>query len=378
MSAGYTAGASPAATRAAVAVAPLRTELQSLALPRFGDDAGLLEVEATGVCGSDWPYYKHYPQERGPLILGHETVGHVSALGSVAAKRWGVKEGDRVALEEYLPCGHCEYCLSGDLRLCEATELRAGTLRYGSTGLSEAPGLWGGYSEYLYLHPNTVFHKLPAHIPPRHATLALPLGNGIEWVVRQGKVAPGQTVVIQGPGQQGLACVIAAKEAGASTIIVTGLGRPADRLRLAVAKKLGADHTIDVESEDLLQGVADITSGRMADVVVDCAAGGPATVTAAIRLARKRGTILLAAQKQTRLPEFDSDALISRFLTVKGMRGHSFEAVETAIRIIARGRYPLHEMCTHLFGLDQVDLALRSIGGTGLDDAIHMCIDPWQ
>jgi hypothetical protein len=136
-----------------------------------------------------------------------------------------------VALEEYLPCLACAWCLSGDFRLCEATEIKPGGLRYGSTGLDVAPGLWGAYARYQYLHPSTVFHRMPAHVPARLATLALPLGNGIEWVHRQGGAGPGQCVLVQGPGPQGLACVVAAKEAGASCVIVTGRGTPQDLAR---------------------------------------------------------------------------------------------------------------------------------------------------
>src|SRR5437879_5068412 len=111
---------------AAIATAPKHTELREVELPALASTDGLLRVEATGVCGSDWPYYITLPQSRGPLILGHEMVGVVEAAGSAAAARWGVREGDRVALEEYLPCGHCDYCLSGDLRLCAETEIRPG------------------------------------------------------------------------------------------------------------------------------------------------------------------------------------------------------------------------------------------------------------
>ena len=66
------------------------------------------------------------------------------------------------------------------------------------------------------------------------------------------------------------------------------------------------------------------------------------------------------------------------FLTIKGMRGHSYEAVEIGLGIIASGKYPLREMATHVFGLGEVDLALRTVGGEGAPDAIHCAIDPWR
>ena len=153
--------------RAAVAVAVGRTEIQDIDVPATDASSGTLRVAITGVCGSDWGYYQNLPRSRGPLILGHETVGHVETLGALAAQRWGVKEGDLVALEEYLPCGHCEYCRSGDFRLCNATDWRLGGLRYGATALGVAPGLWGGYAQVQHLHANTVFHRVPSGVSPK-------------------------------------------------------------------------------------------------------------------------------------------------------------------------------------------------------------------
>jgi threonine dehydrogenase-like Zn-dependent dehydrogenase len=150
------------------------------------------------------------------LVLGHETVGVIERAGAEARKRWGLEEGDRVALEEYLPCGHCAYCRAGDFRLCEATDWRSGGLRYGTTPISVPPGLWGGYAQYQCLHPGTVFHRVPDGLEGRHAALALPIANGIEWAYLHGCAGPGDVVLIQGPGQQGLACVAAAREAGAA------------------------------------------------------------------------------------------------------------------------------------------------------------------
>lgn len=363
---------------AAVAVAPGRTELTEFPFPDLPPDAGLLEVEATGVCGSDWGYYTHYPAQRGPLILGHETVGRVARLGRDAATRWGLAEGDRIALEEYLPCGHCEYCRAGEFRLCEATELRPGTLRYGSTPVSVAPALWGGFSQYQYLHPNAMIHRVPEHVPAVQAALALPLANGFEWTCLQGRLGVGETVVIQGPGQQGLACVVAAREAGAGCIIVTGLGTPTDAVRLGLARKLGAHHTIDIEARDLLETVAEITGGRMADLVIDGASGGPETIVSALRLARKRGRVMLGGQKGRTVPDFPADLLVSRFLTVKGMRGHSWQSVEMALAAIASGRYPLADMSTHQFRLAETDAALQTLALRGRPHPIHCTVEPWK
>ena len=370
----------PTKVKAAVATANGRTEIQSLPIPEPGAGAGLLRVELTGICGSDWPYYNRHPATLGPLILGHETVGHIERLGHQAAARFGVREGDRVALEEYLPCGHCRYCREGDPRLCDETDTlnRKGSIRYGSTALSVVPGLWGGFAQFKYLHPNTMFHRVPDAVSAKLATLALPLGNGVEWTYLQGGAKIGETILIQGPGQQGLACVVAAREAGAGAIIVTGLSTKQDTARLALAKRLGATHTITVDTQDQLETLSDLTGGEMADLVVDCAAGGPETIISAIRCTRKSGRVILGGWKRQRLPEFESDELVRRFLTVKGMRGHSYNAVELGLGIIASGRYPLEDMCTHEFSLGDTDRALRTVGGKGEQGAIHCAIDPWR
>lgn len=335
----------------------------------------MLRVDVTGVCGSDWPFYLNSPQVKGPLILGHETVGVIDQLGS--GVRWGVKEGDRVALEEYIPCGRCAYCYSGDFRLCDQTDLRIGALRYGLMPVASQPALWGGFGQYQHLHANTVFHKVPDNVPSSMAAMALPMGNGVEWAYLQGKASIGETVMIQGPGQQGLACAVAAKEAGAACVIMSGLGNPTDTHRMEVARKLGVDYTINVEEQDVLETVADITGGEMAHLVIDCSSGGPATVTSAIRLARKQGRVILCGQKRQPIPEFDADLLAARFLTVKGMRGHSYQAVELAIQIMASHRFPLELMSSHQFRLDQVDEALRTVGGEGLPNAVHCTVNPW-
>jgi threonine dehydrogenase-like Zn-dependent dehydrogenase len=357
---------------AATKTGKLQTELQEYALPEVAADAGLLKVEATGVCGSDWHLYQR--DEGTPLILGHETVGVIARLGPVAARRWGVQEGDRVAVEEYLPCGHCALCRSGDFRLCDATQIgRPGALRYGATPVTVPPALWGGYAQYLYLHPNAVLHRLPAQLPPELATMSIPVSNGIQWACFDGGVGPGMSVLIEGPGQQGLAACLAAKVAGAGCVIVSGLSRDADRL--AVARQLGADVTVDVEREDLRRRVHEITGGRGVDVVVDTA-GAPDSLAMAMHCARKGGTIVAATVHRQQSPALHLEDLVTKRLTIKGLRGHSYQAVELAIQYLASGRYPLHMMATHRFTLNEVDLAIRSVGGVGIPGAIHVTVIP--
>ncbi len=364
-------------SRAAVQTAVKTTEVRDIPLPDIPEDAGLLRVLAAGICGSDVPMYAS--DAILPRILGHENVGTIEKLGDVARTRWGLNVGDLVALEEYLPCGHCIDCRSGEYRSCVETDSRRGkgALRYGSTSLDIGPALWGGYSQFQYLHPRSVFHRVPEGVSPRIAAMALPLGNGFQWAYLDGGAGPGQTVVVQGPGQQGLACVIAAKAAGASTVICTGLAR--DEHRLEAAKRLGADHVVMVDREALPEAIARITNGAGVDLAIDVSSGGASEVIGgAIEALKKRGKLLVAAYKRKKLDAFDLDLVIAKQATVRGVRGHSYKSVELALDLMARKTVDLEVMSTHHFGLDQVDRALRLVGGEVQDGAIHVTVTPWS
>ena len=357
---------------AAVALGEKRTELREFPLPSIGTDAGLLRVEASGICGSDVGKYR---DSVGPRILGHECVGIIEEIGEAAAYRWGVRAGDRVALEEYLPCGHCEFCRAGEIRSCLETDNRLpGAIRYGSTSINVSPALWGGYSQFLYMHPRSVIHRVPANVPTHIAAMALPIGNGFQWVYLDAGAAPGKTVVIQGPGQQGLGCVIAAKIAGADQIIVSGLAH--DEKRFAVAKALGAHHCVAVDQEELGAAVSRITGGRMADIVVDVSGLGYENLNPSMQLLRKRGVLVTVAMSKP--PQLlDADRLVRMQIVLRGTRGHSYEAVEMALRTMAAGTLPLELMATHRAGLADVDHALRMVGGEFAERSIHVSVTPW-
>jgi threonine dehydrogenase-like Zn-dependent dehydrogenase len=360
---------------AAVQTGPEQTELRELPLPEVEVDAALLRVESAGVCGSDVGAYKRFG--KGPRILGHENVGTIARAGSAFARRWGVKEGDRVAIEEYLPCGHCDLCLRGEFRHCLATDVHASpdALRYGNTPVSTAPGLWGGYSQYLYMPPATVLHKVPEHVPTDQAAMALPLGNGVQWAVIEAQAGPGKSIVILGPGQQGLGCVLAAKSAGADLVILVGLAR--DERRLEVGRQLGADATILADTQDVRERVQAITAGQGVDAAVDTTSAPSADMVPLMidLVKRKEGRIVVQSIGPT-VPDFPLEKVARKYITIKCCRGHSYASVELALQRIASGKYPLEQMCTHTFDLNGVDLAIKSTGGVGLPGAIHVTVRP--
>ena len=362
----------------ALKIGPATTELREFDLPDIGPDAALLKVDVAGVCGTDVSQYK-LPLRGAPLIMGHENVGTLAKVGREFERRKGFKEGDLVFLEHYLPCGHCEWDHIGEYRHCAATEwfYDPTAIRYGYTSIATAPSLWGGFGRYVYLPSNAVLHRIPHGLSPELAGIATPMSNGIQWTLMDGGVDSASSVLIQGPGQQGLCCAMAAKQAGAGCIIVTGTST--DVRRLEVATALGADHVIDVQTEDALARVLEITGGRGVDVVVDCTSGGgTAPLLLGIEATKRRGgTMVVQGEGNATFPDFPLGRLTRKGMTLKSARGHSYRAVELALHHLASGQFPLHLMTTHRFGLAEVDYAIKSVGGDGAPGAIHVSVMPW-
>jgi threonine dehydrogenase-like Zn-dependent dehydrogenase len=356
-------------SKAAVLLGPRHIEIQAFPLPALGADDGLLRVEASGVCGADWPPYigQRYDFFDVPLILGHEVVGRIERIGEQAAQLWDVQVGDRVVLEEPLACGACAACHAGRYMLCAAK-------RYGCKSTLAPPSLWGGFSEYLYLDPRARLHRMDTRVPVEVAPLYVPVSNGLEWVGDVGGAQPGCTVLIQGPGQQGLGCVVGALEAGAAHVIVIGLARDAGRLD--VARQLGATHILCADTDDLPRRVADITDGRLADVIVNVTAGAPQVIQQSLELAAERATIVVAGAAHGPTRELVSDLIWRKELTIKGVRGRYAPAVRRAIALIESEAYPLQALCTHAFAIDQTAQALETVGGEGEPDAIHVIVRP--
>lgn len=362
------------AVRAAVKVGVEQLEFRDYDRPQIGPDAALLRVESAGVGGSDPETYRK--PDHAPIIMGHENVGTIDEIGEVAAARWGVKPGDRVALHEYLPCWHCEWCLQGDFRLCMTADFfnvkdQFRTLRFGMSDCGIAPHLWGGFAQYMYMPLNSVVHRI-GDIPARHATLAIPFGNGFQWAVLDGNAGIGKTVVVYGPGQQGLGCALAAKAAGARHVIITGQTR--DRARLDLALTLGADMAVDTSQEDLKAIVMRLTGGRGVDVVVDTTGDPTGELAAlAIEIAAKGATLNLNGLRQS----VPIGEIKRRYLTVRAPRGHSYRSVELALQAIGSGRWPIDAVCSHDFPLDQTDLAIKATAGREIEGAVHVTVNPW-
>jgi len=360
----------PRKTLAMVQTAPRVLEPRDLPIPEIDDDSGLLRIEACGICGSDYEQYEGMLRTPMPVVPGHEPLGVIEKIGDAAAKRWGVDVGDRVAVETMISCRFCDTCLGGQYHLCNTRRI------YSYIPLSEEPGLWGSYAEYMFLHRNSVLHKIDATLDPSLAVMFNPLGAGFRWAVEIPATGPGDTVVILGPGQRGLASVVACRQAGAGSIIVTGL--EADARKLELAREFGADHTIDVQNENSKQRVREITNGRGADVVVDVSSYSTQPVTDALDFVRPGGTVVLAGVKGFKpIPDFVSDKIVLKEISIRGAIGVTSSGYKSAIRLIESRRVPLEKMHTHDFGLRDAELAIktlaREIEG---DESIHSCLLP--
>jgi threonine dehydrogenase-like Zn-dependent dehydrogenase len=362
---------------AAVRTGPSKTEIREFPMPDIAPDAALLKIEVGGICGTDVKLYKT-PPTPAPVIMGHENIGYIAKAGTEFTRRKGFKEGDLVFVEHYVMCGKCEWCTIGQYRHCENTDWRNNpeAIRYGYTSAERAPHLWGGFAQYMYLPWNAVVHHVPKGVTPELAGLVTPMANGVEWSLFDGGVGYDSTVLIQGPGQQGLSQTVICKQAGASLIIVTGTSK--DGARMEVAKKLGADYVIDVQKEDPLARIMEITGGKGVDVSLDCTAGaGTIPILLGIEaLKRKAGTIVVQGELP-QFPNFPLEKFTVKFITMHSARGHSYKACELALEQLASKRFPLELITTHKFGLKDVDLAIKSVGNEGVKDVIHASLMPW-
>ena len=352
--------------------APRDLRSRDFSVPETSDADGLLRVEACGLCGTDHEQYTGDLFPGAPFVPGHEVVGVVETLGTAAAKRWGVRAGDRVAVEVFLSCRACEPCRQGEYRRCERHGLAD---MVGFVPADRAPGLWGGYAEYLYLPPDAMLLPVPEDLDPVVATLFNPLGAGIRWGVTLPGTGEGDVVAVLGPGIRGLSATAAAKAAGAGFVLLTGAGER-DAPRLAVAADFGADVTVDVTTQDPVAVLREHT-GRLADVVIDVTARAPEALGQAVALARPGGTVVLAGTRaSSETPGFHPDHLVYKELKVMGALGVDADASRAALELLDAGRYPFADLPRRCVGLDGVEDLVRSMAGEGDPPPVHGVVTP--
>jgi alcohol dehydrogenase len=249
---------------------------------------------------------------------------------------------------------------------------------YGFVDVEKSPGLWGGYADYQYLGPDTMLLPLPTGLgDPAVATLFNPLGAGIRWTTTVGGAGAGDVVAVLGPGVRGLSACVAAKEAGAEFVAITGLG-PRDAPRLELAGQFGADLAIDVAVEHPAKALRAATGGRLADVVVDVTAKAPAALGQAVAMARPGGTIVLAGTRGSEdTPGFAPDHVVYKELHLVGALGVDVTAYRAAIDVLVAGRWPFADLPRRLAGFDTAEDLLRTMAGeSGAEAPVHAVLVP--
>ena len=346
--------------KAVVCHGPMDYKLEDITIPKAGPGEALVKVEAVGICASDLKCYhgaaKFWGDSSRPawaeteVVPGHEFVGEIVELDDAAAKRWGVKKGDRVVAEQIVPCGECRYCLRGNYWMCAP---------HGMFGFKRATP--GGMASYMVFPKEALVHKISKNVKPQHAAYAEPLSCALHAVERA-NIKFADVVVVAGCGPIGLGMIAGASAKFPATLIALDL----DDRKLEVAKKCGATHTINIGKQDPVQIIRDMTEGYGADIYLE-GTGHPAAVLQGLKLLRKLGTfVCYSVFKEDVTVEW---SIISDDKELDVLGAHlGPNCWPAAIKMIESGRLPLDEICTHQFpladfqkGLDMVADGTKSI-----------------
>jgi len=320
----------------------------------------LVRLLAAGVCGSDVHMWRGKdPRTPLPIILGHEGVGEIAALGSPRTDVLGreLAVGDVVMWERGIMCGRCYYCIVAKRpALCPARKT------YGiSVSCKEPPHLRGCYSEYILLLPVTNLLKITSGVDPKLLVSASCSGATAANAVEQCNVRSGDTVVVQGPGPLGLFVVAFALDSGASNAIV--IGAEDDRTRLDIANLFGATDTLctsDTTAEERIKRVRELTEGRGADVVIDCT-GSPRAMQEGIQMVARGGTYALPG---VATPIGEIPVRFYEDVSVKNARLQGIWVSDTshlyrAVMLVEKGKFLFDRFVTHTFALDEATRALE-------------------
>jgi len=368
-----------AKARAVVQVGDRQYEIQQFEIPHAGAGDAVMRVEACGICGSDVDQYDGKLNGMGlklPVIPGHEPVGIIEEIGADAARRWGIDVGDRVVVEPVLGCGRCRACMQGASRRCRTGRPGTAIAACGFIPTHVVPSLYGGLAEFMYLDPSAALHKVSRDLPAELAALYQPIAAGLSWAYREPGTRVGDTVAIFGAGQRGLACVVAAREAGAAKVFMIARRQSAHRLKLA--QEFGADAAIFAD-EDVPARIRDLTRGEGADVVIDVTSEAMDPIRQAVDIAKPGGTVVLAGVKGwgAAIPGLENDRIFSKELTIKGVKNADFRSFEVAVQLLESRKYPLEKMHTHTFALNEIDRAIRTLAGrVAGENAVSVSINP--
>jgi L-iditol 2-dehydrogenase len=302
-------------------------DIADLPAPVPGADEILVRVAACGICGSDVHGYDGTSGRRiPPIVMGHEAAGVVAAAGSGVSK---FKLGDRVTFDSTVYCGQCEFCLQGEINLCnnrQVVGVSCGDYRRA-----------GAFAEYVVV-PQRITYHLPEGLEFHEAAMLEAVSVALD-ALRVYEMKGGETALVIGAGMIGLLTLQAAKAAGASQVLIADI----DRTRLERAEKLGADATLLLSGSDLVQEILRRTGGRGVDLVLE-AVGRDETISASIASVRKGGTVTLIGNisPQVKIP---LQVVVSRQIRLQGSCASSGEYPE-AMELLANGKIKVKSLIT--------------------------------
>ena len=286
--------------------------------PEIAADEVLIAVKACGICGSDIHGMDGSSGRRiPPIIMGHEASGEIVRTGD-AVTDW--KEGDRVTFDSTVYCGHCESCQSGQVNLCPDRNV---------LGVSCGDYRRHGAFAELVKVPQHILYAVPDQVSFEQAAFAEPVSIALHGVNRV-PLKPGDSAVVVGAGLIGLLVVQALKAKGAGTVVAVDI----DEKRLAMARELGADHTL-LSGDDVPANVRELVGNPDgADVALEVVGFGP-TIQIAIDSVRKGGSIGCVGNLKAEVP-FPLQAVVTRELSVYGSCASAGEYAD-AVEAVASG-----------------------------------------
>ncbi|MCL4863874.1 MAG: zinc-binding dehydrogenase [Caldilineaceae bacterium] len=318
-------------------------EVREYPVPDPAPHAMVLRQELAGICGTDLHMWQNGIQ--GEMALGHENVGIIEALGKEVTKDAvgnPLREGDRVIFQPGTPHGAYGFKTNPDV----------------------APHFTGGFGEYMYLaYPDTCVLK--TNLPSEVAVLTEPFTVGVHAVMR-GRVQLGDTVVVQGSGAIGLVTLVCARMSGAAKIIV--VGGPAKRLELA--RRMGADVTIDVEEirtpEDRRELVlAETPQKGGAHVVFECA-GFLSAIPEGLAYVRRDGAFVEVGNFVDMGPVSlnVNQLMMRRNMRVEAIWGSQGDHFIRGLPLLERNEYPFADMVSHVLPLEDIGKGFEALNGT--------------
>lgn len=331
--------------------------VEEVPVPELAEpDYCLVKIGACGICGSDVHFFRHgrigeFVVES-PMSLGHESAGTIVEVG---AEVKGLEVGDRVAVEPGRTCRKCEFCKTGRYNLCKDVIFLA------------APPYDGAFAEYVAWPADFLF-KLPDNVSLEEGAMIEPFSVGLHAARRAG-IRGGDWVLVTGSGPIGLCALQAARANGATQVIVADMVES----RLEFARKFGATDTVNLKSADIREAVAEITSGRGVDVVLECSGAVPAVLDA-VECVKQGGTVQLVGNFMEELPRIPIQRMVERELTVSGLFRY-VNCYPPSIDMISTGAIDLKSLITHRFPLAEAPEAIAWVD-ENKDKVIKAVVEP--